>query len=218
MSLARLLVYPAIAASLVFVVPACSAGSADDPGAESGQEQDLRKFSHCGGITGATCSGSLTCVDDPIDSCDPATGGKDCPGICVNVATAPRCGGIAGLACADGLTCVDNPTDGCNPASGADCGGICVQASCDPKLALTANCPRGTSFDTAKCACAPPSSHPTCATLHCVSGYHCAEKTGALPACVKDTPTDCRTTGCSSTKTCSGCWHGYACMPKGARC
>ncbi len=36
----------------------------------------------CGGLAGKACPGSSQCVDDPSDSCDPAAGGADCPGIC----------------------------------------------------------------------------------------------------------------------------------------
>lgn len=36
----------------------------------------------CGGITGKTCPDGLICTDDPSDTCDPAKGGADCPGIC----------------------------------------------------------------------------------------------------------------------------------------
>ncbi len=40
------------------------------------------------------------------------------------------CGGIAGIPCAEGFVCVDDPNDDCNPKTGgADCGGICVQAT-----------------------------------------------------------------------------------------
>ncbi|WP_246357199.1 hypothetical protein [Pyxidicoccus fallax] len=39
----------------------------------------------CGGFLGGGCVGTgadARCVDDPTDSCDPASGGADCPGIC----------------------------------------------------------------------------------------------------------------------------------------
>lgn len=36
----------------------------------------------CGGVTGKLCPDNLICIDDPRDSCDPLTGGKDCEGIC----------------------------------------------------------------------------------------------------------------------------------------
>jgi hypothetical protein len=37
----------------------------------------------CGGIAGFQCPAGKTCVDDPVDDCDPARGGADCSGICV---------------------------------------------------------------------------------------------------------------------------------------
>jgi hypothetical protein len=37
----------------------------------------------CGGPAGLTCPAALACVDDPSDSCSPADGGADCPGVCV---------------------------------------------------------------------------------------------------------------------------------------
>jgi hypothetical protein len=36
----------------------------------------------CGGLAGKACPGIGKCVDDPSDSCDPAKGALDCPGIC----------------------------------------------------------------------------------------------------------------------------------------
>ncbi len=224
MSLARLLALSAVTAGLAFVIPACSSASSDDSTAsgETGDEQDVRGVKHCGGIAGLKCSGSLTCVDDPIDACDPANGGADCSGICVDTAKAAKCGGIAGLACPSGQQCVDNPADGCDPAKGgADCMGVCVKAACDAKLALTVTCAPGTSFDTQRCACLPPASHLTCATVDCQRGYHCEQKGlngGSIPVCIKDDKSDCRTTGCGTGKWCSACWGTFACIPKGALC
>jgi hypothetical protein len=43
------------------------------------------------------------------------------------------CGGIAGFRCPSGMECVDDPRDDCSPCrGGADCGGICVELSCQP--------------------------------------------------------------------------------------
>ncbi len=36
----------------------------------------------CGGIAAFPCPDGQICVDDPSDSCDPTSGGADCPGIC----------------------------------------------------------------------------------------------------------------------------------------
>ncbi len=224
MSFVRLVSLSAVTVGLAFVIPACSSSSNGDTTAsgDTGDEQDIRELKHCGGIAGLKCPSGLSCVDDPIDTCDPANGGKDCSGICVDASKAPKCGGIAGLACPSGLSCVDAPGDSCDPSKGgADCGGICVKAACDPKLALTVTCKAGTSFDTEKCACLPPASHLTCATTDCAAGYHCEEKGingGTIPVCIRDDKTDCRTSGCASGKTCSPCWGTFACIPKGAMC
>jgi hypothetical protein len=79
----------------------------------------------CGGFAGTPCAGSEICVDDPSDSCDPAHGGADCPGICKDPQGA--CAGDTGASCPSGETCVDDPSDNCDPAhGGADCPGVCV--------------------------------------------------------------------------------------------
>jgi hypothetical protein len=225
MSLARIFALSAVTLGLAFVVPACAANTDDDSTAsgDTGDEQDIRGVKHCAGFAGLTCSGGLSCVDDPIDSCDPANGGRDCSGLCVDAKKAPKCGGIAGLACPSGLSCVDAPGDSCDPSKGgADCGGICVKAACDPKLALTVTCKSGTSFDTAKCACVAPESHLTCANVRCQSGYSCEMKGlnggKAVPVCTKNDKSDCRTNGCGTGKWCSACWGSFACIPKGAMC
>ena len=213
--------FVAIAASVF----ACAASTSDDDTTTTGNDpsgdSDLRGVKRCGGFAGLTCSAGLTCVDDPIDSCDPSNGGADCGGICVNVKTAKTCGGIAGIQCAAGLTCVDNPADGCDPdKGGADCGGICIKAACDARLALTTTCKAGTAFDTQQCKCVAQEAKITCANLRCSSGYHCEMKGingGSVAACIKDAG-DCRTNGCASGKWCSACWGTFACIPNGAMC
>jgi hypothetical protein len=210
-----------IGLSALLATFACGSSVEDDSASTggAGAQQDLRSVEHCGGIAGLKCSGTLTCVDDPIDSCDPANGGKDCSGICVDVSKAQQCGGIAAIQCADGAQCVDNPNDHCDPSHGADCSGICVKAACDPKLALTATCKPGTHWEQAKCACV--AAKASCADLKCGAGYHCEEKGingGTVPACLKDDNTDCRTTGCDAAHACQACWGAFACVPKGAFC
>ncbi len=76
----------------------------------------------CGGhtINPHRCPASFVC-DDPGAA-------WDAPGKCVSAP--PFCGGIANIQCPAGLTCIDDPTDDCdNSKGGADCGGICVNAS-----------------------------------------------------------------------------------------
>lgn len=43
----------------------------------------VQGIARCGGFAGLQCATGLTCVDDPTDTCNPATGGADCGGICV---------------------------------------------------------------------------------------------------------------------------------------
>lgn len=51
------------------------------------------------------------------------------------------CGGIAGIQCPAGFDCVDDPRDDCSPCrGGADCGGICVELSCQVKCDPTLIC------------------------------------------------------------------------------
>ena len=42
-----------------------------------------KKAQKCGGIANLACPAGMRCVDDPCDDCDPAKGGRDCCGICV---------------------------------------------------------------------------------------------------------------------------------------
>ncbi len=47
-----------------------------------------------------------------------------------SVSSSTFCGGIAAFKCPDGQECIDDPNDSCDPMNGgADCGGICVEAS-----------------------------------------------------------------------------------------
>lgn len=43
---------------------------------------ECEKIVTCGGLAGAACPDGSVCVDDPGDSCDPASGGADCTGVC----------------------------------------------------------------------------------------------------------------------------------------
>jgi hypothetical protein len=101
----------------------------------------------CGGIAGIRCPGAGTCEDDPTDTCNPATGGADCGGLCickqpaecppdriwnnnpkvcacVLVSTVERCGNNL---CGEGEYC-------CNPSCGvcAPKGGACDAIRCEP--------------------------------------------------------------------------------------
>lgn len=43
----------------------------------------VRPTTPCSGVGGRRCPGGMMCVDDPRDDCWPASGGRDCGGICV---------------------------------------------------------------------------------------------------------------------------------------
>lgn len=50
------------------------------------------------------------------------------------------CGGIAGIQCPSGMSCTDDPSDSCDPSSGgADCSGICIEETVDPKPEVAAS-------------------------------------------------------------------------------
>jgi len=79
----------------------------------------------CGGIAGFPCPPGLTCVDNPMDECDPADGGADCGGMCVREERPIACAGFTGDGCPAGYECIDEADD-CDPNNGgADCPGIC---------------------------------------------------------------------------------------------
>ena len=110
----------------------CALETSSVEGEVSDEQSELRRRpAFCGGIVGIECPRrNQICVDDPCDDCDPAQGGADCGGICVNPRRAPACEGIAGFVCPSRLTCVDDPRDDCIPGQGADCGGLCVAPRC----------------------------------------------------------------------------------------
>jgi hypothetical protein len=121
-------------ALLVGFFVACGPQSKPDSTGKQQQEPLAAADPECGGIAAKACPAHSTCKDDPADTCDPAKGGADCAGICVQDTppkvddNAKACGGFAGLACPEGFTCVDDPRDSCDPAhGGADCIGVCLQ-------------------------------------------------------------------------------------------
>ena len=48
----------------------------------------IEKEVTCGGFAGRACPGAGVCNDDPRDTCDPRTGGRDCSGVCACPAVA----------------------------------------------------------------------------------------------------------------------------------
>jgi hypothetical protein len=112
----------------------------------------------CGGFAGVPCAPGFTCVDDPRDTCDPARGGADCSGICVQIAPNP----CAGILCRAGTTCC--------PA----CGGVCIPgdvpcsiALCPRELCGPVVCPPGTVCCNSSCGiCTPPGG--ACILIACL--------------------------------------------------
>lgn len=80
----------------------------------------------CGGITGEACPEGFTCVDDPTDDCDPATGGADCLGVCQRT-------------CQSDADCLDGDSDACTGAACEE--GTCVYfiVTCAPGFVCCGN-------------------------------------------------------------------------------
>src|SRR5215204_7006953 len=80
----------------------------------------------CGGLAGFSCPEGFECVDDPGDSCDPATGGADCAGVCQPIDYNP----CAAILCIEGTTCCPQ------------CGGICIPSylPCSEDLCVSEPC------------------------------------------------------------------------------
>ncbi len=64
-------------------VTVLDAESLSDSSSSTSAMSSSSALSFCGGIAGIACTGGSVCIDDPSDSCDPASGGADCSGICV---------------------------------------------------------------------------------------------------------------------------------------
>lgn len=114
----------------------------------------------CNSRNAAQCPQGYRCVDDRADSCDPATGGVDCGGVCVLGEELPGCG-MTQEPCPSGSVCVDDPTDACDGGPATDCPGLCrpeangqctVDADCPALPAVCETCADG-SFSCASTRC-----------------------------------------------------------------
>ena len=75
---------------------------------------------NCGSSTGKACPAGFHCIDNSKDTCDPAKGGVDCPGLCVKERP---CDSRGLPPCLNGETCVHDSSSGCGEAQ--DCPGVC---------------------------------------------------------------------------------------------
>lgn len=113
----------------------------------------------CGGLMGLPCPDGYVCIDDSKDSCDPATGGADCIGVCVlqtdnpciamtcleGTTCCPLCGGVclpSDVACSEDV-CAGQPCNQVTCGAGEYCcnescslcapvGAMCIELYCEP--------------------------------------------------------------------------------------
>ena len=113
----------------------------------------------CGGLIGVPCPPGFACIDDPRDTCDPASGGADCSGVCVSISPNP----CAVTLCQAGTTCCPACGGLCIP-DGVSCSeALCPRESCGPTV-----CPLGQVCCNASCGiCTPPDG--ACILIACVS-------------------------------------------------
>ncbi len=145
----------------------------------------------CGGFAGLPCPDGLVCVDNPADSCDPASGGADCGGMCVE--PLQHCGGFTGLLCDEGEYCHFELDQTCGFA---DQTGVCKPSPdfCIELFAPVCGCNgetygnecKANAAGTSKAAageCAPPAGS-ACETEggFCTSGSICPADTVVLDA------------------------------------
>lgn len=116
----------------------------DEP--PSGELGDFPGRTFCGGIAGFPCPEGLACADDPSDDCDPANGGADCSGLCVD----------------DGLPCT---VPGRKYVS-TDVG-VCarIRFTCDPGLVAFSN--------ECGCGCEPSPREGRCGDNRCNPDEFC---------------------------------------------
>ena len=154
----------------------------------------------CGGFAGFECERGWDCVDVPNDGCDPAQGGADCPGVCVEPQDEPNGACIADRDCREGEWCreIRGGTAVCVPYSsqGDSCGGSsgpwnlercnpathhCAFAEERPPLGATGICSpycmsdNDCQIDTEVCVINPPCLSPAGSNLTVCHGY-CFER------------------------------------------
>ncbi len=125
---------------------ACKAASAGTSIVSTGACEEETIF--CGGFGGIECPDGLECVDDPSDDCNPASGGADCGGICVEPEGCEPV--LCELFCSNGFKTDDAGCEICEcnePSGTADsCEGSCGEQSaggscwCDDACAGYGDC------------------------------------------------------------------------------
>lgn len=74
--------------------------AAHQSGVDVAHEGECNQPSACGGFAGVACPEGSVCVDDAGDDCDPASGGRDCTGLCLpSVNDDCHVGGCSGQLC-----------------------------------------------------------------------------------------------------------------------
>ncbi|MDP9409024.1 MAG: hypothetical protein M3P70_00720 [Actinomycetota bacterium] len=152
----------------------------------------------CGGIAGLPCPEGFTCVDDPSDNCNPATGGADCLGIC-----RPMCGEAV---CGAEEYCCNESCSICAPI-----GGSCTEQFCGDQCQSDADCPHRDGDACTGAAC----EEGTCVyfTVDCVPGFVCCGNGECVD--VSSDPANC---GACGTVCDSGVCSDGTCSPTGEGC
>lgn len=138
-------------------------GSQETEGTASSEDGgDSGEPSFCGGIAGFPCPDGQVCIDDPTDNCDPAMGGADCAGVCVEE---PGCSSdgdckkgafcqTAPGVCGEGLGSCETRPEACiliyDPVCGCDgvtYGNACQAASAGVNVASEGACESGSTCD-----------------------------------------------------------------------
>jgi hypothetical protein len=134
----------------------------------------------CGGLAGIPCPEGFACVDDPNDSCDPATGGADCAGICLPMDDNP----CAAMLCIEGTTCCPQCGGLCIPHDIPCAADLCVSEPCNQVI-----CGPGEYCCNESCSicaplgdgcidqfCDPPSYGVACGPTICAPGEVCCNE------------------------------------------
>ena len=81
----RKMAWSALVAGVCLMGVACgpvTEAQAQEETADTTVRQEAGAGSMCGGFAGIACDPGYVCVDNPNDSCNPQTGGRDCSGLC----------------------------------------------------------------------------------------------------------------------------------------